>query len=209
MISPNSGYVQTEAAWRNSLLQVSEVVDLSARFPRWVFRVPQGHITIFEFDVVVAAVFGDVLARLAAVYGDTEITVVVLDPPKDTLKDLCGRLPSFILRASEVVDDYGAAIFASAGSGLVDELAYHAENIAIVGTSKRWGVWAQRDWEIGILLTQHESGPWLGVEDAPGFSKDFDIVDLRSPEGWDMPLTDGQLREFRRNFAERGTGGRS
>ncbi|MDR5701869.1 hypothetical protein [Agromyces aerolatus] len=37
---------------------------------------------------------------------------------------------------------------------------------AITGSSGRWAVWGQRSWDLGILLSDSEDGPWknAGVE---------------------------------------------
>jgi hypothetical protein len=56
-------------------------------------------------------------------------------------------------------------------------------------------LWGQRDWEIALLLTQDESGPWAAVP-VPAFGRDIDLASIRSPDGWGVTLNE---RTFRRS----------
>jgi len=83
-------------------------------------------------------------------------------------------------------------------------LVESADAIAMCGSTGRWAVWGQRDWEIGILLTD---GSFAPPEDSvPSFSDSTDLELIRSPEGYCVPLSPSALREFHDNWrAEAGS----
>jgi hypothetical protein len=78
-------------------------------------------------------------------------------------------------------------------------LSFSSDIVAVAGSSGLWAVWAQRDWEIGVLVAPDPVGPWLD-QGIRFFDPDEDFSDLRSPPGWGMPLEPDELAVFRRNI---------
>lgn len=75
---------------------------------------------------------------------------------------------------------------------------FSLNTVAVAGDSGEWAVWAQRDWEVGVLAGSFGQGS--RVVGAPSYGADIDLEQIRSPSGWGMPLTADQKERFRRNF---------
>lgn len=184
---------------------VAATLDPEARLPAWPFR-PDGAFThIVEFDRVLGGDFAAVLAALAQAYGDRNVTTVVLDPDLRYYSEAYGLLPGFQVEASSLEKGYNDGLRHEPGGDPTGALAYTANVISIVGSSGAWSVWGQRDWEIALLCTPHDSGPWLSAS-VPVFGRDLDLDSIRSPAGWGMVLSEEDLRTFWRNVQARGSG---
>jgi hypothetical protein len=195
------------------LLRMVQIVDAAVdpvvRFPQWPFKAPRAFAHIVEFDRVLGGTFGDVLELLAQTYDDRDVTTVVFEPHVSDYRKDYGFLPAFKVEASllrfEGAKGYWKGLRFEPGGDPTGAIAVSADVIAIAGSSGQWAVWAERDWEIGVLCTPHDSGPWSKTE-FPLFGRDIDLADIRGPEGWCTPLSAANLREFWRNVRSRGSG---
>jgi hypothetical protein len=169
---------------------VGATLDPEARLPAWPFRPDRAFTHIIEYERVLGGDFAEVLAGLVQAYDDRDVTTVVFDPEPRYYSEAYGILPG--LRHEPGGDPTGA-------------LAYTANVIAIVGSSGEWSVWGQRDWEIALLCTPHDSGPWLSAS-VPLFGRDLDLDSIRSPAGWRVALSQEDLKAFRQNIQRRGSG---
>lgn len=184
---------------------VGQCIDTSCRLPDWPFRAT-GFLTICEYDRVLGGQFGRALEALAADFGDTEIHVTGIEPEVSYFRDGYGIFPAFSLDSDSCASGYEAGLRYEPGGDPTGALGDSLNVVAIIGSSGAWSVWAQRDWEIGLLLTAAASGSWKTI-DVPWFGPDVDLDSIRSPAGWGLTLTDGDLATFRRHIQERGCGG--
>lgn len=180
-------------------------VDEQAGFPAWPFRDKRGYATVFEFDVVIGGDFGGPLDQLARFYGDTDITVLAISPSLETFRIADGRYPSFRIDADLVAEGYGWMMVTPSIGATNAPLIDMADVLAITGSTGKWAVYTQRDWEVAVLVTPDEFGPWLttGVK-VWNRHVDFDL--FRGPVGWVMPLTREDREAFYRAMDEWGAG---
>ena len=198
-------WAETEGRYRAMKGALGKRVDLASSLPDWPFLTPSGFLTIFEYDRVTGGGFGSVIHSLADVYGDDWIIVIATDPGPATYRDSYQVFPAFEIASADVASGYGDGMWFEPGGDPTGALELWVDRLAIFGTSNRWTVWADRGWEIGLLLTPDESGPWLD-QDVQGFHPSIDLATIRSPAGWGVPLRDGDIRRFQRNVVNRGSG---
>lgn len=187
---------------RNS---VEEYIDTDSRFPEWPFRGKTGYGAIFEYGYVLSGRFGSVLHRLVKEYGDESVDVVGVEPAWQIYRSLHDHSSSFRISGEDVESGYGAAMYFRPHGVISGALGHTLSVVAIVGSSRNWSVFAQLDWEIGVLLARSAEGLWL-ADDVPWFPLDIDLDEIRSPVGWAYPLEELDLREFARQCRRYGYG---
>lgn len=185
--------------------QVGGTLDLERRLPAWPFRAATGYITIYEYDSVLGLDFGSVLDALAEAHDDDNVVVLGVEPTPAYYRDEYGFLPALQLHRDEIVDGFAAGMSHEPHGDSTGVLGDTLDLIATAGSSGAWALWGQRDWEIGLLLTPEERGPWLhsGV---PWFDRNVDLDSIRSPTGWGAALSDVNREEFARQLRTRGSG---
>lgn len=174
----------------------SDTIDLSRRFPQIPLLKLGGHFSVCEYDQLLNPAFGHVIESLMNSFADDKASFVQVEPPMSVYRNLFNREPFFEFDASNAARKYFAAIEFEPSSETGGAFSYTSDALAVSGSSGSWSVWGQRDWEIGLLRTDTADGPWLarGVY----FQSAFEPFDgLRGPEGWVMPLSEGELAEFR------------
>lgn len=184
---------------------VDASVDLRARLPGWPFRGASGCATIYEYDQVLAGSFGAVLHELADAHRDAAVTVAGIEPDPAYYRNSYGFFPAFRFATGDIRTGYGAALFWEPGGDPTGSLGISLNVVAIAGSSGTWAVMAQRDWEVGLLLTPEREGGWLATG-VPGFRTGVDLDSIRSPAGWGAVLSEGDRATFARHLRERGSG---
>lgn len=183
------------------LREVSEYLDVGVRLPVLPFKARGRVVLICEFDRTVGGDFGEVVASLAAVHRDDAVTVVVLDPDAGYYRTFYQCTPGFRLSRSSLAESYRSRMWHEPLGDPTGAIGHSANVFAIVGSSGAWALWAQRDWELGILMVPNPVGPWREVG-IPFFDPQHDFDDLRAPAGWGMPLSDEVVAQFRSNIRE-------
>jgi hypothetical protein len=189
------------------LEEISEIFDANLRLPDWPFRVPSGYVSICQFDDVLGSRLVPVLEALSTIHGDTNITLVVLEPDPSYYLGEYSYLPGFRVERESLTDGYWAGLSYEPEGDPTGAIAYTANVVAVVGSSRAWAVWGQRDWELSLVLAPSEIGeplrrslPFLNAREARG--------DFRGPSGWVKPLSETEMATFLRNVEERGAGRR-
>lgn len=195
-------YAATNSDYRLIEADTARAVNLRGRLPAWPFVARSGFASIFEFDYVLGD-FGRVLEQLARVYCDKSVLLIGLEPRY--YEPAFGVWPALRFDSCSVRERYWETLYWEPGTGVVGNLGDTLNVLAIAGSSGKWGVWGQRDWEVGLLLTPDRAGPWCD-EGVRFFGRDLDLDDIRGPEGWTLPLTEDMLAEFWGNFDRRGMG---
>lgn len=200
-----NGFATNQGDFQRMRRFVETQVNLLARLPEWPFKETGGHITLFEYDRVLGADFGEVLNALACAYDESSIVVIGIEPSASYYGDEYGLLPAFSLAPGRIEANYGAAMqFAPMGDP-TGALGDTLDVLAMTGSSGEWSLFAQRDWEIALLLAGDEEGPWLATS-VPHFARDIDLDSIRSPAGWGAFLSTQDRETFNRNMRDRGSG---
>ena len=183
---------------------VSQVVDSSRRLPDWPFREPSGSVTIYEYDRVLGGGFGGVLDALAKDFGDSEVYVLAIRPEASYYVEHYHMFPAFTAERGSIEASYMAGMFHRPDDDPTGALVDSVNVVAMTGSSGAWSIWAQRDWEIGLLLAAGPPTAWRST-DVPWFDLDIDLDSIRSPAGWGLPLSENDLATFWRNVRGRGS----
>jgi hypothetical protein len=193
------------AEFKEVLDAVSRSVEPLRRLPDWPFQASSGFLTIYEYDRILGGRFGRVLESLAADFGDSEVFVMGLAPEASYYLDGYGVFPAFSVGLGSLEASYAAGLRHEPNNDPTGALGDSLDVVAIAGSSGAWSIWAQRDWEIGLLLTAAPSGSWQAT-DVPWFDRHIDLDSIRSPAEWGVVLSEGDLATFWRNVRERGSG---
>lgn len=179
---------------------VSKCCRLGVDFPEWPFDI-RGNVLIYDFVEALNPDFGTVLASVAEHYSDDEIYVLGWDENSDRqdaeYRARYGAFPGFKMTSNRAEEDYRAAISVNqhAELGVYNVAQVVFDDVAIVGTSRRWAVRGQRCWDVAILV----------VDETPTFvptvpqSGNLDV--LMNPD-WvimDRNIPRSSWRRFREN----------
>jgi hypothetical protein len=187
------------------LAEVLEAVDGNSRLPSWPFLATAGYVSICQFDCLLGSNFAGVLQALSDVHGDNGVTLVVLEPDASYYEREYSYFPGFRLERESLSDGYWASLSYEPEGDPTGAIAYTANVVAVVGSTRAWAVWGQRDWELALVLATAATGDWLSAG-IPFMNARDAIRDLRAPSGWSEPLTEIDIATFLRNVEERGSG---
>lgn len=182
----------------HALGTATSVIDTGLRFPAVPFRGLTGNCWVLAFDDILGSRFSGRLMELAAAFGDQAVEVVAADQDAEEWLRHQGVLPGFIAPVDSLVDTYLKCMWKSPDGSIGWELGHVANDFALVGSSGKWALWAQRDWEIGLLVTTGDF-QLAASEDAPFVLPGEDFEMWRGPAGWTLELTPAMLEEFKVN----------
>ena len=185
--------------------RVRGLIDTSSRFPAWPFYERRGFVSIYEHDCVIGGYFGEVLEGLAQTYGDESVDVVIFDPGMNYFRDVMNIYPGFVVDAGSLDEGYCEGIGADPCSGEDRDLCTFGDDIGIVGSSGKWAVWSQRDWEIGLLIAPDETGPWLSAKEK-AHHRSIDLDDILAPRGPWRVASDDEMKVLSDNISKFGSG---
>jgi len=196
-------FAETDRDFSDFAAVVKRELDVDRPLPDWPFLRPTGFATIYEYYLLPSPSFGEALQALADAYRDELITVVSFVPLPTYHPDQC--FPAFQMARDGLMESYATAVRQEPGPPGIFALEITLDIVGMTGDSGCWSVWGQRDWEIGLLLTPEDRGPWMEV-DVPWCGRDIDLDAIRGPDGWVMPLSDSDRSTFRHNVRTRGSG---
>jgi hypothetical protein len=195
-------YPQDASAYELILGQVKRVLDIDQRLPQWPFIAPAGHADICQFSLAVEGPFDAVLEALVGTYGDETVSLVILQPSPIYYRENYGSYPAFMTSAAGIADTYWDLVSYEPGGDPTGAASYTAEVAAIVGSSGAWGVWAERTWDIAIVLSQQANGPWLS-RGVTFVSAEEALANFTEPE-FKVPLAAQDRSTFLANVRNRG-----
>lgn len=182
---------------------LAQVLDPDLRLPNWPFRVQGGNADVCQFSLAIEGPFGSVLQALVDAHGDASVSVVVFDPTPDYYREHYGSYPAFTTSGRTVAQSYWGAVTYEPGDDPTGSVAYTANVAGIAGSSGEWAIWAERSWDIAIVLSQQSGGKWLsaGVEFV---SVEAALADFTEPD-FKVPLSDRERSTFLDNIRTRGS----
>lgn len=179
---------------------VGKVLDLTQRMPALPFSANSGHLDFCEYSDVIEGPFEPVLQALADTFSDERITVLTVDPGPSIYRSRYGTFGAFSIPGGNISETYWEAMRHQP----TGELIFSADKIALIGSSLRWAVWAERSWDIGIILSDRADGPWTSC--GVPFVSAGDALAKFTETYYREPLSDGERESFLRNVREKSGG---
>ncbi len=183
--------------------EVRALLETESRLPDWPFRAASGNVDVCQYGHAIEGSFGPVLQALVDTHGDVSVTGATLDPSPAYYREHYGTYGSFRISGPGIGEAYWDAVAYEPQDDPTGALTFTANVVAIVGSSGQWSVWAERSWDLALVMSQYSDGPWLsrGVAFVPVEKAlaDFTEPDFKTPLGAD------QRAEFLRNVRRAGT----
>ncbi|MFJ4209097.1 hypothetical protein ACIPY2_11630 [Paenarthrobacter sp. NPDC089675] len=197
-------YPTDVASFKRILDNLNKVVHVEHRLPLWPFRAPTGIVDICQYSHAIEGSFEPVLQALAAAHDDTTVSFAAMEPDPHYYRENYGSYPAFVLPAKSIGGRYWDAVSFEPIGDPTGSVAYTANVAALVGSSGRWAVWAERSWDIALVLSQHRDGAWTsaGVEFV---SVENALANFTEPD-FKTPLEENQRTSFIERFRRRGSG---
>ncbi|MEV0891080.1 hypothetical protein [Promicromonospora sp. NPDC050262] len=189
---------RNDREYEQILDEVRALIDVERRLPAWPFRNTPGNIDICQYGHAVEGPFGPVLQALADAYGDASITVAALDPSGAYYHKHYGAYGAFRIAAHVVGASYYDAVAFEPQGDPTGALTFTTDVLTIVGSSGRWSVWAERSWDLALIASDQENGPWLACG-VPFVPAETALADFTEPD-FKTPLTTEERDEFLRNL---------
>lgn len=153
-------YPSDSRSFERILGDVERVLESDRRLPDWPFRVATGKADICQFSLAVEGPFGPVLQALVDTHADESVSLAVLDPRPGYYRESYGSYPAFTTPGGTIASTYWDLVAHEPGDDPTGAVTYTANVVAVVGTSGAWAVWAERSWDLAIVVSQHANGPW-------------------------------------------------
>jgi hypothetical protein len=135
---------------------------------------------------------------LVDAFGDESVEVLAVDEDAEEWSRQLGILPGFVAKGENLVTGYLDGLWDPPRASAGWELLLNGSVFAVAGSSRKWALWAQRDWEIGLLVTTGDF-QLAASEEAPFVLPGEDFEMWRGPAGWTLELTPAMLEEFKVN----------
>lgn len=196
-------FPSSHTAFSAVLREIRTTVNTDTRLPEWPFKAQLGHAYFCQFSYAIEGAFGPVLEKLAHTYEDASVNFVVLDPAPNYYRENYGCYPAFATPTHSISEGFWQAVSHEPVGDPTGSPTFTANVVAAVGTSGSWALWAERAWDLAIVLTQREAGSWLsaGVEFVP---VETALANYTEPD-FKVRLRTHVREEFLRNVQERGS----
>ena len=185
--------------------EVKASLNITLRLPDWPFLAATGYVTACEFDQLLGSTFVPVVEALSEQFGDEAVTMVVVDPSPEYYQREYSFFSSFRVDRNALQQGYWAGLSHEPNQNPTGAIAYTANTVALVGSSHKWAVWGQRDWEVALLLTPVKEGQWLDAGVSFVDTRRA-LAELRSPTGWGSALPVADIATLLDHIAQHGTG---
>jgi hypothetical protein len=146
----------------------------------------------------IAGPFGPLLQSLADFHGDESVTTLVLDPTPASYREYYGGFPAFSLPRGDLATAFWDCVSYEPGGDPTGAVIFTADVATTVGSSGAWAVWAERWWDLAIVLSDTVGGPWLS-QGVPFVPVEVALADFTEPD-FKMPLSPLQRGTFLANY---------
>lgn len=171
------------------------VIKPSVRLPSWPFTTMSGVVDVCEFEPSTSADFETVLMSLTQLHGDSSVSFLAIEKESRYFIKHYNFFPGFTLSVDSIPQGYWAALNHAPGGNEAESLLVRSEVITIFGSSGKWAVWAQRDWDMAVIFS--ESGPMVWRDRGITFLAPADAVEAWARPNFRLrPLTDRKVEEF-------------
>ncbi|MCP2180059.1 hypothetical protein LY12_001321 [Prauserella alba] len=189
------------ASYQQIFEGVERALDVEIRLPQWPFRAASGNVDICQFYLAIEGRFGPVLQALADAHHDESVSVCVFEPTADYYRENYGSYPAFTLPREKLTRNYWGAVSHEPGGDPTGALTYTANVVGITGSTGAWAVWAERSWDLAVMVSQIKDGCWrsVGVEFV---HPEVALADFTEPD-FKVPLPSADRATFLHNFRAR------
>lgn len=177
------------------LAEAAEAVSVTSRLPTWPFSRSFGRVGICQYDRVLGSSFALVIHSLVALHDDEVVTIVVLEPSASYYETQYSHFPGFRIARESLPEHYWSGLSIEPQEDPTGAIAYTANVVAIVGSSRRWAVWGERDWGLALVLAETHRETWRHVG-VPFVSARVGLDDFRGPAGWATHLSEAAMSAF-------------
>jgi hypothetical protein len=196
-------YPVDSAAFDAILGHVERVVDSGARLPDWPLRNRRtANIDVCQYSHAIEGAFGPVLQSLADFYSDDVVTTLVLEPAPAYYRAQYGAFPIFSLPRRDIAAAFWDCVSFEPEGDPTGAVVNTAGVVTSVGTSGTWAVWAERSWDLAIIMSQTAGGPWLS-RGVPFVPVEAALADFTEPD-FKTPLSSERRNTFLENFGPAG-----
>jgi hypothetical protein len=198
-------YPSDRWSFERILGDVERVLKSDLRLPDWPFRVATGKADICQFSLAIEGPFGPVLQALVDTHADESVSLAVLDPRPDYYRENYGSYPAFMTPGGTIASTYWDLVAYEPGDDPTGAVTYTANVVALVGTSGAWAVWAERSWDLAIVVSQHANGPW--TSHGVNFVSAAEALATFTEPDFKVPLPARERAAFLHNVRVRGANG--
>jgi hypothetical protein len=198
------GAVEFESCWS----AVTALIDPDRRLPDWPFTTKGRHVAVAQYDHLGGRGFVPVLQALASVYGDQEIVLVVTEPTPSYYATNHGFLPGFRVATDALDDGYWGGLSYEPSRDQASAITYLAGAMAVIGSTAKWAIWGQLDWDLVLVQTPDKDGPWLDAG-VPFVPPAVALENFTPTERHLKPLTELETSMFLSHFSDESGQGRS
>lgn len=152
--------------------------------------------------------FIPVLESLVNAHGDSFVSFVTLEPTPQYYRDNYGYFAALRIERDVIGRFYWDGVSFEPNGDPSGAINSSAKLVAITGTSGRWAVWGNWDWDIVLVYTKEPSG-LTGRMSTPLVGFDQAIDSFARPQFWLTDTPEEQFAAFRENVEKFGGGTRS
>ena len=196
-------YPEDPAAFEEVRADLERGLSLATRFPAWPFHVLTGQADVCQFSHIFTDSFADVVSALASDHGETYVVFSVLEPTPSYYREYFGSFPAFKLAQQDISAEYADLVTHEPGGDATGTPAHTADVVALAGSSGGWALYAERRWDLAVVLTQITDGPWTR-RDVPFVPVETALADFTEPP-YKLPLDAKDRAQFLSNVHSRGT----
>src|ERR1051325_3841413 len=149
--------ITSRSDFEREIQAIDRLVDRGAKLPDQVFRRRVSAFHMFDFDQLWSAEWFCVAQRLAKAAGDPSFTFAVLRPdPEKYFYAHFGKFPLLQFTIDDPAEYFVDTIHDDPGDSAADAIAYNSDAIFTYTASQRWGIYGDREIEVGIVAAMDD-----------------------------------------------------
>lgn len=196
-------YPADQDSFEQILQSLTPVLEPDLRLPDWPFKIPVGSADICQYGLAIAGSFGPVMQALVDEHADDSVSLVSFEPTPVSYREGYGRYAAFTTSAQSIAETFWELVNFEPDDEFAGSVTDISNVVGIVGSSGKWAVWAERWWDVAIVVSHQTGGAWLsaGVDFA---SAEEALHDFIEPE-FEGALPEADRRTFLEYIRTRGT----
>jgi hypothetical protein len=154
MMIPRS-FIRTEQELLAIESEASAVFELLEKFPGQVFRTTMGFYRFLDFTKFAQPEFWTMLVALTRIFGDHTIYLLTQEPSPAEYKKWMNVFGALRFSSMDTDQEYAATLQYEFNGGIrLPALYFSVSNIRWFGSSKKWGIYGDRDLDLAIVSIQ-------------------------------------------------------
>jgi hypothetical protein len=153
---------------------------------------------VCQYSHAIEGAFGPILKSLADFHGDGVVTTPVLEPTPIYYREHYSGFSVFSLPREDLAESFWDCVSFEPDNDPTGAVAYTANVVTAMGDSGAWAVWAERSWDLALVLSGTADGPWLS-RGVPFVAVETALADFTEPD-FKTPLSSSARRTFLANY---------